>query len=110
MDKLTREGQRRARAAAHLSNVVAEGESASHLLARQRQAGDTGLGAQEDVGGADWDCLVSALTSNKSFKTAASMAYHPDPKANMIQTPTGLVRIVKGEAGYTLNTGETVRL
>ena len=110
MDKLTGKRQRRARNTVELPDVVAEGESASVLLARQRQTGESRPGAQEDVSGADWDQLVAALTANKSYKTAAAMAYHPAPQAAMIQTKTGFVRVIEGEAGYTLNTGETVKL
>lgn len=38
------------------------------------------------------------------------MAYHPAPVEGWIHTLTGWVRVTPGELGYTLNTGETVRL
>lgn len=53
---------------------------------------------------------MEALTANKSMKRSVAMAYHPDPKQALIDTPTGWVRVVYGEPGYTLNSGETVRL
>lgn len=94
-------------------NAIAEGESASCLITGHGQAGVQRIGVHHDAEvpqGEDWDSLVRALVSNKSRKTSAAMAYHPDPQATMIETPTGWVRVIEGEAGYTLNTGETVRI
>jgi hypothetical protein len=54
--------------------------------------------------------LVEALKANKSRKKSIAMAYFPNPPESIIHTPTGWVRVTEGEAGYTLNTGETVRL
>lgn len=38
------------------------------------------------------------------------MAYHPAPPEGWVSTPTGWVRVTVGAAGYTLNTGETIRI
>lgn len=54
--------------------------------------------------------MVNALTSNTSHKKSVAMAYHPEPHADWVHTPTGWVRITEGEAGFTLNTGETIRI
>jgi hypothetical protein len=54
--------------------------------------------------------LVEALKSNRSHKRSVAMAYHPKPVDNWVSTVTGWVRVTVGETGYTLNTGETVRI
>ena len=110
MDKLTSKRFGGKGKAAHVPNALAEGESASVLLAGHGEVSGDRSAAQEDPSGADWDALVRALVSNKSRKTSAAMAYHPEPQATMIETPTGWVRVIEGEAGYTLNTGETVKI
>lgn len=53
---------------------------------------------------------MEALKANKSMKHSAAMAYHPEPRQALIETPTGWVRCTPGETGYTLNSGETIRL
>jgi hypothetical protein len=50
------------------------------------------------------------LTRNRSHKTSIAMAYHPLPRDGWVSTPTGWVRVTEGPAGYTLNTGETIRI
>ena len=110
MDRITGKRRGRPRETPQLSNAIAEGESASSLLAGHRETRTDGLGSQEEPSGADWDALVSALVSNTSRKKSAAMAYHPKPQESMIETPTGWVRVIEGEAGYTLNTGETIKI
>ena len=110
MDKLTGKRLGRPRAATQLPNAVAEGESASVVLTGHGQVGGDQSTAQEEPSGADWDALVAALVSNTSHRTSAAMAYFPDAPQGMIQTPTGWVRVVDGEPGFTLNTGETIRI
>ena len=110
MDRITGKRRGRARETPQLSNAIAEGESASSLLTGHGETGADGFGSQEEPSGADWDALVNALVSNTSRKTSAAMAYHPEPEATMIETPTGWVRVIEGEAGYTLNTGETIKI
>ena len=110
MDKLTSKGRGRPRKIAQLPHAVAEGESASNVIARHWQDGADRSTAQEEPIGADWDALVSALVGNTSHRTSAAMAYFPDAPQGMIQTPTGWVRVVDGEPGFTLNTGETIRI
>lgn len=110
MENITGKGQRRARKTLHLPALIAEGESAANVIAGHRETGSDGPGAQENPGGADWDALVEVLTSNTSRKNSIAMAYHPDPHDEWVLTPTGWVRITEGEAGFTYNTGETVRL
>jgi hypothetical protein len=50
------------------------------------------------------------LKANTSMKRSVAMAYHPAPVEGWVSTPTGWVRVTQGEAGYTLNSGETVRI
>ncbi len=110
MEKLTAIGMRATRKTLGLPKPVEEGASAPVYIPGHGQAGESGAGTQEEPVGADWDSLVAALVSNKSYKTSVAMAYHPEPKEGWVKTPTGWVRVTEGEAGYTLNTGETVRL
>ena len=110
MDELTSTRRGRPRKALLLPNAIEEGESAPVSVIEYGALGDTGLGAQEEPRGPDWDALVTALTSNKSHKKSIAMAYFPDPLEPWVNTPTGWVRVTEGEPGYTLNTGETVRI
>lgn len=50
------------------------------------------------------------MKANKSMKRSVAMAYHPQPVEGWVGTPTGWVRVTAGEVGYTLNSGETVRI
>lgn len=103
----------RPRKVAHIPNAVEEGEGASFLLSRDRETCETGLGtcgAAEVHEGSDWDRLVGALVSNKRHTSSAALAYHPNPVEEFIETPTGWVRVVQGDTGYTLNTGEDIRI
>ena len=110
MDNITSPRHGRSRKTLHLSNAIAEGESAPVHIVGHGQAGADGLGPQEEPSGADWDALVNALTSNTSRKKSVAMAYFPDPLEPWVNTPTGWVRVTEGEPGYTLNTGETLRI
>lgn len=93
---------------------IEEGADAPAYIARDGQASGLGIGAQaepsETPSGGAWDELVEFLSSTKSHKASVAMAYHPEPEQEWVSTPTGWVRVVEGEAGYTFNSGETVRL
>ena len=110
MEEFTSPRRGRPPKALGLSNSASEGQSATDADFRERQDGADRIGAQENVNGADWEALVEALKSNRSHKRSVAMAYHPKPVDNWVSTITGWVRVTVGETGYTLNTGETVRI
>ena len=113
MDKFSSTGRRGKGKAAHISNVIAEGEVASGDITRDGEIGKAGLGAQGatevDIR-SDWERLVGALVAIKSRNSSAAMAFHPAPPEDLILTQTGCVRVICGTIGYVLNTGERITL
>lgn len=110
MEEFTFKRRGRPPKALGLSNHAEEGQDSTDADFREREDGADRIGAQEDASGADWEALVDALKSNRSHKRSVAMAYHPNPVDNWVSTITGWVRVTVGETGYTLNTGETIRI
>ena len=110
MENITSPRRGRPRKVMDVPQPIEEGSRAPDYISGNGAAGESGLGAQEEPIGEAWGKLVDFLSGNKSHKTSVAMAYCPEPKNEWIDTPTGWVRVTPGETGYTLNTGETVRL
>ena len=89
---------------------VEKSQSAPDYSVGDGTIGTPGPAAQANAEGPSWDALVTALKANHSHKTSIAMAYYPEPKDDWIATQVGWVRVTPGEAGYTFNTGETIRL
>jgi hypothetical protein len=112
MENITGKRRGRPRKIVDLSNAAKEGARAFAEHFRNREAGKSGDRAPEQItaSGPSWEELVTRITDNKSWKHSVAMAFHPEPKDDYIKTVCGFVRVMKGPAGYTLNTGETVNL
>jgi len=67
------------------------------------------IGTQEKPG-ATFDELVKLVADFDVTNDSIAMAWHPEPKSEMISAKRGWVRVLKGKAGYDTNNGLHVDL
>ena len=109
MGKLTSQRRRGQREDVHVPSNAQAREDTLNNSNGNGEINMSGTGTQKKPD-ATFEDLVRIVADFDVANDSIAMAWHPEPKAEMLSAKRGWVRVMKGKAGYDTNSGLHVDL